>query len=227
MLLDDETIGVVVVDSSESVIATVNGVTISMRAALTSGVGGKHNKGGQSQRRFERLHDEGVKWFVGRVAVKMNHVFLEPGSRVTKILVAGSGSVKDMLESNKHLDYRIVNRIIGSIDIGYNGEPGVREAIHKAKGLLEDLEYTRQRDLVQGFMAEIGKDSGLASYGNVEISKDVEDGRIQLLLVLDDVDDSVVHEAMKRGVTIETISSSTEDGSMLRGFGGIVGIRRF
>jgi len=230
MLRDAETIGMVTIDSNDAAIATVNGTTITVHARMSSGVGGKHDCGGQSQNRFQRLHDEGVAQFRGRVAVKMSAIFLDAG--VKKILLAGPAFLKNELADDKNIDYRVKQRIIGTVDIGYGDEAGIREALHRSGGLLEGIEYNRQRKLVQKFMEGISRGSGMSSYGAAELRDDLRAGKVATLLLSDGLDDSTRREledmASAAGTSVECISDSTEDGAMLlEGFGGAAGLCRF
>lgn len=230
MLHDPETIGIVTIDSKDAAIATVNGTSITIRAKMSSGVGGKHDCGGQSQNRFQRLHDEGVAQFRGRVAEKMNAIFLEAG--VKKILIAGPAFCKNELADDKRIDYRVKQSIIGIVDIGCSDEAGIREALHRSEGLLDDIEYNRQRKLVQKFMEGISRGSGMSTYGTIEVRDDLRAGKVSLLLLSDGLDDTTRRElddlAGSTSTSIEYISDATEDGSMLlKGFGGIGAILRW
>lgn len=229
MLHDDEKLGVVVIDMREATIASVDGCLIHIHDTMHSGVGGKHNKGGQSQARFQRLHDEGVKRFQGRVASRMNEIFLDESVGVNKIILAGS-FCKSELVDDKHLDYRVRKMVIGLVDAGYDGEAGVREALQRSEGLLSSIEYTRQGRLVQQFMEGLARDNGKSIYGRDEIRTDLLNGHVETLLI----GEKYVREnkdleeiACSMNTRVEYISSSTSDGAMLQGFGGIVAVRRF
>jgi peptide chain release factor subunit 1 len=230
MLRDTETIGIVTIDSKDAAIATVNGTSITVHARMSSGVGGKHDCGGQSQNRFQRLHDEGVAQFRGRVAEKMNAIFLESG--VKKIVIAGPAFCKNELADDKRIDYRVKQCIAGVVDIGYGDEAGIREALHRSGGLLDGIEYNRQRKLVQKFMEGISRGSGLSTYGTNEVRADLRAGKVATLLLSDGLDDVERREledmASTAGTAVEYISDATEDGAMLlKGFGGAAGLCRF
>lgn len=57
MLREKETYGILLVDSSEATLATLQGRRLEIVRKLTSGVPGKTRAGGQSARRYERLRD--------------------------------------------------------------------------------------------------------------------------------------------------------------------------
>ena len=230
MLRDTEIIGIVTIDSQDAAIATVNGTSIAIHVKMTSGVGGKHDRGGQSQNRFQRLHEEGVSQFRGRVAEKMNAIFLD--KNVKKIVIAGPAFCKNELADDKHLDYRVKQRIIGVVSIEHGDEAGIREALHRSEGLLDGIEYNRQRKIVQSFMEGIAREKGISSYGINEVRDDLRAGKVSVLLLSERLDGTARREledlAASSGSIIENISDVTEDGAMLlAGFGGIGAIVRW
>ncbi|MDI6883978.1 MAG: peptide chain release factor aRF-1, partial [Hadesarchaea archaeon] len=68
MLQVKETVGLLVMDRREATLATLRGKHVEVVRKLTSAVPGKHSKGGQSARRFERLREIAAHEYSKRVA---------------------------------------------------------------------------------------------------------------------------------------------------------------
>lgn len=67
-----ETIGVVQISTKEAVISRRIGDYEEVVYRLTSGIGGRHNKGGQSSQRFQRNREEQIKQFFHRIHLYMD-----------------------------------------------------------------------------------------------------------------------------------------------------------
>jgi peptide chain release factor subunit 1 len=80
----------VVVDANEATIGSTDGDHINILWTDTSGVMGKHDAGGQSQRRFERGRAEALKRWL-RIVLDA----LRAADRGQQILVGGPGMTKD------------------------------------------------------------------------------------------------------------------------------------
>ena len=76
MLTEKEVYGLIVIDNKEAAIGWVKGTHVEIVKTTSSGVASQHRAGGQSQRRFERLHDEGIAYFLNRVAELSNEIYL-------------------------------------------------------------------------------------------------------------------------------------------------------
>ena len=67
-------IGKLFISTSKAIISVNEGGFVDVKFNLSSGIGGKHNQGGQSQQRFSRKRDDAVKQFFGRVREYMKRV---------------------------------------------------------------------------------------------------------------------------------------------------------
>ncbi|MEM2935505.1 MAG: peptide chain release factor aRF-1, partial [Candidatus Thermoplasmatota archaeon] len=154
---------------------------IELSAYMTSRVPGKHGKGGQSQRRFERLTEIAAhEWFV-KAGEKASQLFLE--KNVKGVIVGGPGPTKREFVNGNYLDYRIKEKIIGLYDTGYTDEYGLRELINSASSDIEGLDIVRDRKIMQRFLEEIKKNSGLAIYGDEEVKNALMAGMLDILLI--------------------------------------------
>jgi peptide chain release factor subunit 1 len=184
LIEEKDVYGLLLIDRRECTIGFLTGSRIEMAAYLTSRVPGKHKKGGQSQRRFERLTEIAAhEWFV-KAGEKASKLFLEKED-LKGILVGGPGATKREFVNGNYLDYRIKKKIIGIYDTGYTDEFGLRELVNAAANDLEELDVIKDRRMMQRFLNEIRKDSGLAIYGEDEVKKALEAGAVEVVLISD------------------------------------------
>ncbi|MGQ9788536.1 MAG: peptide chain release factor aRF-1 [Candidatus Hadarchaeaceae archaeon] len=182
MLQVKETIGLMVMDRRETTFAYLRGKHVEILRKLTSAVPGKHSKGGQSSRRFERLIEIAAHEYFKRVAETANEIFSQiPDLRA--IIVGGPGPTKEDFLSGGLLHESVQKKIAGVLDTGYTDEQGIKELINKAGEILADLEILKEKSLMQKFMEELVAGRGLATYGENEIKRALEQGAVQLLLI--------------------------------------------
>jgi len=89
MVEPQEFYGIATIDKNESTIALLAGKKYEILGHFTSGISGKHQAGGQSAHRFERLHEEAVHEFYKRIAEKLNMTFVQYGDKLKGLIVGG------------------------------------------------------------------------------------------------------------------------------------------
>jgi peptide chain release factor subunit 1 len=185
MLLDRDTYGLIVVDRSEATIGFLRGKRVEAVKHIPSRVPSKHGRGGQSQRRFERLIEIAAHEFFKKVGDIANDSFLDEKD-LKGILIGGPGATKEFFADKNYLHHELKRKIIDLFDTGYTDEYGLRELVENATGALSDLDLVREKKLIQKLMDEIRKpNGGLSIYGEVEVLKAVKDGMMDTLLVSD------------------------------------------
>ena len=189
MLRVKETIGLLVLDRREATLATLRGKHVEIIRTLTSGVPGKHGRGGQSARRFERLIEIAAHEFMKRIAETTNEIFGQTPDLRT-ILVGGPGPTKDYFLKSELLGEEVTKKIGGVIDTGYTDEQGIKELVNKSGEVLADLEIMKEKSLMQRFMTELVAGEGKVAYGEAEVRRQLEQGAVELLLI---------SEAIRRG----------------------------
>ncbi len=182
MLQVKETIGLLTLDRREATLATLRGKHIEILRRLTSGIPGKHSKGGQSARRFERLIEIAAHEYMKRVAEAANEIFSQvPDLRA--IIVGGPGPTKEEFLKSELLYDSVRKKVAASLDTGYTDEYGVRELVDKAGEVLADLDIAKEKALIQRFMTELVAGKGLVAYGEREVREQFERGAVELLLI--------------------------------------------
>lgn len=186
MLEAKEVYGLLIVERNEATIGLLKGKSIEMVDSLTSGVQGKTRAGGQSAHRFERLREAADHEFRKRIAEHADRIFLDQKNLVG-ILVGGPGYTKNKLLEGGFLYHELQKKVIGVLDTSYNGEYGLRELVDRAKDILQNLEMTQERNLVQQFLKELVND-GPVTYGEKEVRYALEIGAAETVLLSEDVD---------------------------------------
>lgn len=210
MLEERDVYGLLLIDRRECTIGFLVGSRTEVAAYLTSRVPGKHRKGGQSQRRFERLTEIAAhEWFT-KAGEKASQLFLEK-ENLKGILVGGPGPTKREFANGNYLDYRVKQRIIGFYDTGYTDEFGLREIISAAANDLGEMDVVKDRQIMQRFLNEIRKDNGLAVYGEEEVRRALEAGAVEVVMMSDALKKFRVHARCKNcGYETEDTVTDTE-----------------
>lgn len=186
-LREKETYGILLIDSSEATIATLQGRRLEIIRELTSGVPGKTRAGGQSARRYERLREMRLQEYFTRVGEHANEIFL-PIETLKGLIIAGPGPTKHDFEKGDYLNYMLKNKVLDVIDTAYVEEQGVKEVVDKAPEIMRKVRYLEERKIMQQFLYEIGHDTGLVTYGEAEVRKALESGAVRTLLLSESLD---------------------------------------
>lgn len=181
-LREKETYGIMVIDSTASTIATLEGSRLQVVREETSGVPGKHRAGGQSARRFERLREQNLLSYYKRVGEHANKIFL-PIPTLKGVIIGGPGSTKYEFEKGDFLNYMLKQKILDRVDTAYTSEQGAKEVVERAPEILKRVRYVEEKKIVQDFLYHIGHDTGLATYGQEDVKKALEAGTVQTLLL--------------------------------------------
>lgn len=187
MLKEKGSYGILVMDGEEATFAILRGKRLEVVKSITSGISGRHKKGGQSARRFERLREVEVNEYYKRVADYASKIFLEVPD-LEGIIVGGPGPTKEDFLKGEYLHYMLRNKVVGVVDTSYADEQGVKEVVFKAPEVLKEVRYVRERELVQRFLSELGRDTGLAAYGEAEVRAALLEGAVKTLLLSEGLD---------------------------------------
>ena len=215
MLREKKSYGVIVIDNSEATIALITGRTVEIKNEITSGVGGKTRKGGQSARRYERLRESELNQYYKRVGTHASEIFLNQ-PELGGIILAGPGPTKEEFYEGEYLHYQLKPKIIAIVDTSYTGTQGVKEALRKAEDKIKDMRIIEEKKLIQRFLEELGKESGLAVYGQEEVERNLRMGKVDTLLISEKLDILVVKIKCSSCEYNETRNISREDLDTLR-----------
>lgn len=182
MLEKKEVYGLIVIDRSEATIGLLKGARIETLDNEDSRVPSKHHQGGQSSRRYERLIELAAHEFFTKIGGLASSSFLkEPDLK--GVLIGGPGSTKEFFYKKEYLQYQIQEKVLDLYDVGYTNEYGLKELVDKASETLDQLEIAKEKKIVERLLVEIKKGTGLAAYGDKEVTKALEDGKVNTLII--------------------------------------------
>jgi peptide chain release factor subunit 1 len=183
MLAVKEVYGLILIDRRECTVGILRGNRVEMLKYMTSQVPGKHGKGGQSQRRFERLTEIAAHEWFQKCGEKVSDIFKNE-ENIKGIFVGGPGPTKRYFIDEEYLHYEIQNKILEIFDTGYTDEFGLREMVSIASETMTQLEISREKQVMKRFLREITKgEKSLALYGEDEIRKALKIGAVDTLLL--------------------------------------------
>ena len=183
MLVEKEIYGLFLIDRRECTIGILRGNRVDMLKYMTSQVPGKHGRGGQSQRRFERLTEIAAhEWFV-KCGEKASEIFLEE-KNIKGIFVGGPGPTKKYFVDEVYLHYEIQDKIIEMFDTGYTDEFGLQELVSAASQTRTDLKISKEKKVMDRFLREVkSSTSSLAVYGEKQVRMALDMGAVDTLLL--------------------------------------------
>ena len=183
MLTEREIYGLLLLDRRECTVGILKGNRVELLKYMTSHVPGKHGRGGQSQRRFERLTEIAAhEWFV-KCGDKASEIFRQEGN-IKGIFVGGPGPTKQYFVDEGYLHYEIQDKIVELFDTGYTDEYGLRKLVSAASETMSNLKISQEKTVMKQFLKEVKKtEKSLAVYGELQVRKALEMGVVDILLL--------------------------------------------
>lgn len=215
---------IAVIDDGQATLAIVREAGVSY-VDVDRAIGGKDYDQGR-QKRVDEFHRETAQALEAVLAKEE-----APG-----IIVAGCGFWKNAFHDylrERHPD--IAEKSVVE-NIGSYGRNGVAEVLKRpvAKRFAEDLAAARDATLIEELLARIGKDNGLATYGEADVRKAASYGAIETLLASTtyfmahrDALDELAGLVRNQQGGIHLVNAHDEPGEQLDGLGGIAALLRF
>jgi peptide chain release factor subunit 1 len=111
-----------------------------------------------------------------------------PIDNLKGIILAGPGPTKYDFEKGDYLNYQLKSKILDTVDTAYVEEQGVKEVVDKAPEIMRKVRYIEEKQIMQQFLYELGHDTGLITYGEVEVRRALEAGAVKTLLLSEGLD---------------------------------------
>lgn len=224
-----ELYGLVVMDRKEATIGMLNGKKIDVIQKITSGIPSKIRAGGQSSQRFHRITEGLTKEFYKRIAEEMKKAFFE-NPKLKGILIGGPVPTKDEFLDNDYLTTQLREKVLGRVDLGDTSESGLDELVERSHGILANQELIEEKQLLEKFFENLGKNTGLAIYDKKKLELAFECGAIDILIISKDFDKTKIKELKKKaeeiGAKIKIVSKETVEGeqfvSVTKGIGALL-----
>ncbi|RJS74450.1 peptide chain release factor 1 [Candidatus Bathyarchaeota archaeon] len=186
MLREKDTYGIILIDSSGATFATLTGSRLQVLKDVTSGIPGKHRAGGQSARRFERLREMELNEFFRRAGKYADSLFLDM-KNLKGLIIGGPGPTKRDFVEGDYMNYMLKKKIIAVVDTAYVGEEGLRDVLNRASNIFKEVRRVEERKLIQNFLNHVSKDTGLATYGEEHVRRQLERGAVDTLILSEDL----------------------------------------
>lgn len=188
MLHEKKTYGLIVLDRREATIGLLRGKHIEPMAHLTSTVPGKQRKGGQSAHRFQQLRLIAINDFYTQIGVAANGVFLAIDHKDFEgIFIGGPSPTKEEFHRGEFLHHELQKKVIDLFDVAYTDESGLYELFDKLGDVLQNVEVVQEKKYMERFLKELVGDSGLSSYGEEQVRKNLQMGSVGTLLLSDEL----------------------------------------
>ena len=186
-LKEKETYGIILIDANHAAFATLRGKRREIVEKITSGIPGKFRAGGQSARRFDRQREAKMQEYFKRVGEHANKIFL-PIENLKSLIMGGPGPTKYDFQKGNYLHYTLKEKIVATVDTSYVGEQGVEEIVERSSETLRRIRYVEEKKIMQNFLRELGHDTGLATYGENEVRRNLKAGILRTLLLSEDIE---------------------------------------
>ena len=190
MLEEKDKYGIVLVERDEATIGVLEGTNIQLIKNIEGYLPPKHRKGGQSSRRFERIIEGASQEFLKKVISEVNKIFLNMDLK--GIIIGGPGLAKQRFLDDGSLDYRIKQRIIGSVTTQYLGEEGLREAVMEALDIIKESRYAHEKALLDTLMEKLSRDPQSIAVGFKEVDKVIFEGKADKVIISEDLEGKVI-----------------------------------
>ena len=210
MLADSGLYGLVVIDRREANVGWLRGKRVEPVRSTSSLVPGKQRKGGQSQKRFERLRLEAIDNHYQDVGEMANDLFVPERHELDGVLVGGPSPTKDEFLDGDYLHHEIQDKVLGKFDVAYTNESGLYDLVDAAEDALADAEVMQDKQVMERFFQEL-HGGELATYGFEPTRENLNMGAVETLLISEDLrKDVATYECPNGHVEREFLDSRAE-----------------
>ncbi len=181
ILESKEVYGLISLDRQEAGIGFLKGKRIEVVKRIESLVPGKTAKGGQSAARFMRVREGLLNAYLKEVGEDVKNIF--SNVELQGILIGGPGPLKQEFYDGNYLPENLKQKVIGIVDTGYAGEPGLKELVERAEEYIKESEYLKEKKIVDEFFKLLNKDESMVVYGFSQTLSALEQGAVDKLLI--------------------------------------------
>lgn len=175
--------GIIVMDRSDATFAMLKGRRVEIIETIYSGSPSKHDAGGQSARRFQRSVEIAAHEFYKRVSEHATTIFLPVLPNLKGLLIGGPGPTKNEFVDDKLLQYQLQDKVTSVEDLSYTEEPGVYELIERSQEALKNVDFLKDKKLVQNFLYLLAKTPSSVTYGEKDVREKLEKNIVKTLIL--------------------------------------------
>ena len=241
---DGNIYGLIVVERKNAQIGWLKGGIIEKSLSMSSNVPGKHNKGGQSADRFDRIIEEKKDNFFEDVAKNAKKEFFDERHNLNGILLGGPSPSRKHFKRKEFLHHELQEKIIAEQNISDTKDNGLKELVEKSQKILSEKKDLKAKESINKLFKNIKKEEK-AVYGLEETLEAIKFGAVDTLILSERVDykinedgeiDDEGEDALQflsrkteeKGGNIELIPAGVEkEDQFYKGFGGIGAILRY
>jgi peptide chain release factor subunit 1 len=190
MLIDNKSYGFIIIDRGSCFFGLLNGDEKKKLEYFTTDVPNKHNKGGQSQNRMQRLRIEKIHFHMLKCAERAKANFMDGiNVNVEGIILAGQGDLKIQFLREGYLSPELLKIIVKTIDVSYSGEAGFSYAIEHSCEVLDSLKYIQEKKIVSEFFDMLRKDDECEKicYGFDDMEKAISNNALKKIIIWDEL----------------------------------------
>jgi len=103
------------------------------------------------------------------------------------------------MQGSDHFDFRLKDKIITTVDVGYGFDQGFSQAISLAGEALTNVKYVQERKVIGRFFENIALDSGMICFGVEDTMKALEHGALETMMLFENIE--VMRYQIKNPVT--------------------------
>jgi protein pelota len=221
---------VIAVEEGNAVISIIDDTGVDIYLKLQGAVRGKYGKYIQTA--------EALNQMFSAIAIQIQELLQR--LPITRVVIVGPGSTKEQLvEFLKNKVPGIQDRLL--LDHVSSGTvSGVYEALHRGivERIASEIRLNQEIRLMDEVMTHLGKETGKAAYGWEEISRAIQFGAVESLLVLDKMLrestpeqrrelENLIRQVEKKAGEVAIFSADHQAGKQLNGLGGIAAVLRF
>lgn len=236
MVAPDHRIGLLIIERGGSVIGELRGTSIKVHDFDEDNfVRSKHNAGGFSNRRFDRLIEEEKENYFNSVADKLQDLFVDNDNRpeVDGFVIGGTMFTAREF-SNEHLPQTLDEVMIGGVyRVDIANPEGLENLVDQAQEEIESISQQEERENIEKFFRSLNGDNNLnATYGEEQVEKALDYGAVDTILVSQNMDRNEIEEYQEsvenQGGDLVVISDDFSEGDQFwKGFNGLGALLRY
>lgn len=235
LTVEKDSYGIIVICGDGCLFATIQGNKVNILHDIKVDLPRKHNKGGQSAVRFERIRRESSHNYITKCCELSVRFFIDQSSskpNISKLIIGGVADFKNKLVGCGVFDPRLGGIVGGIIDVAYGGKAGLDQVVNSSSGLFSGFEFEKERLILQELFNEILLGSDKYAFSYESCKEAIDSGLARVLIISDDIDNSIIDYFVElcptKGCDIKIVGTVTQEGTQFhKGFGGIACILRY